>query len=129
MDSSKQPPASQRLRLSPPQKQTLKKRVKIIDKTRPPQLHVKDVPSDLYDKIKSYVESKNDKWDDGLPIASKHFFFLDGMQATLGKGYILTFETWDYNCPVPGYSDLDLEKFVEPVRGGKIKIVSRSIAK
>lgn len=120
-----------------------KKKIKVVDKNKLHQLHVKDLPSDLYDRIKRYVESKNedrkpeeldgqkpeelDEWDSALPLASKHFFFIDGMHATLGKGYILTFETWNYKCPVPSYSDLNLVKFVEPVRSGKIKIVSKKL--
>lgn len=121
-----------------------KKKIKIVDKTRVPQLHVKDLPFDLYDRIKRYVESNNKnrkseeidgqqpeeivEWDEALPLASKHFFFIDGAHAALGKGYILTFETWEYKCPIPSYSDLNLVKYVEPV-GEKIKIVNRNSAK
>ena len=42
----------------------------------PVTLDLKTVPDDIYERIKNYVESKGEEWDNEVFFPTKHFFYL-----------------------------------------------------
>ena len=79
-------------------------------------LKIKDVPDDLYERIKNYVEGKGEEWDDNKHSSTKHFFYFNKN--------LLVFDEWSYGCPIPDYRDLDVKE-----DDNTVKIVSKIVNK